>query len=40
MTALEALAKAPLFKDFTETGLKIFAAIAQPVAEHREGLQG
>jgi CRP-like cAMP-binding protein len=29
MTAEEALAKAPLFKDFTETGLKIFAAISQ-----------
>ena len=29
MTALEALARAPLFKDFTETGLRIFAAIAQ-----------
>ena len=30
MTPVEALARAPLFKDFTETGLKIFAAIAQP----------
>ncbi len=29
MTAVEALARAPLFKDFTETGLRIFAAIAQ-----------
>ena len=29
MTAVEALARAPLFKDFTETGLQIFAAIAQ-----------
>ncbi len=28
MTAEEALAKAPLFRDFTETGLKIFASIA------------
>ncbi|HEX9307394.1 MAG TPA: cyclic nucleotide-binding domain-containing protein [Anaeromyxobacter sp.] len=28
MTALEALQKAPLFHEFTETGLKIFAAIA------------
>jgi CRP-like cAMP-binding protein len=28
MTALEALAKAPLFREFTETGLKIFASIA------------
>lgn len=28
MTAVEALQRAPLFKDFTETGLKIFAAIA------------
>ncbi len=28
MTAVEALQKAPLFKDFTETGLKIFASIA------------
>lgn len=28
MTALEALQRAPLFKDFTETGLRIFAAIA------------
>jgi CRP-like cAMP-binding protein len=29
MTAEEALGRAPLFKDFTETGLKIFATIAQ-----------
>jgi CRP/FNR family cyclic AMP-dependent transcriptional regulator len=28
VTALEVLQKAPLFKEFTETGLKIFAAIA------------
>jgi len=28
MTVVEALSRAPLFKDFTETGLKIFAAIA------------
>ena len=28
MTAEEALAKAALFRDFTETGLKIFASIA------------
>ena len=28
MTAIEALAKAPLFREFTETGLKIFASIA------------
>jgi CRP-like cAMP-binding protein len=28
MTAVEALGKAPLFKDFTETGLKIFAAVS------------
>ena len=28
MTAVEALEKAPLFREFTETGLKIFAAIA------------
>jgi CRP-like cAMP-binding protein len=28
MTAVEALGKAPLFREFTETGLKIFAAIA------------
>ncbi len=28
MTAVAALEKAPLFKDFTETGLKIFAAIS------------
>lgn len=27
MTALEALQKAPLFREFTETGLKIFASI-------------
>ncbi len=32
MTALEALQRAPLFKDFTETGLKIFAAISQEKA--------
>ncbi len=32
MTAVDALARAPLFKDFTETGLKIFAAIAQEKA--------
>jgi CRP/FNR family cyclic AMP-dependent transcriptional regulator len=32
MTAVEALQRAPLFKDFTETGLKIFAAIAQEKA--------
>jgi len=32
MTAEEALARAPLFKDFTETGLRIFAAIAQEKA--------
>jgi CRP/FNR family transcriptional regulator, cyclic AMP receptor protein len=29
MTAVEALQKAPLFREFTETGLRIFAAIAQ-----------
>jgi len=29
MTAVEALQKATLFREFTETGLKIFAAIAQ-----------
>jgi CRP/FNR family cyclic AMP-dependent transcriptional regulator len=29
MTAVEALQRASLFKDFTETGLKIFASIAQ-----------
>lgn len=29
MTAVEALQQAPLFKDFTETGLRIFAAVAQ-----------
>jgi CRP-like cAMP-binding protein len=29
MTAVEALQKAPLFREFSETGLKIFAAIAQ-----------
>jgi CRP/FNR family transcriptional regulator, cyclic AMP receptor protein len=29
MTAVEALQKAPLFREFTETGLKIFATIAQ-----------
>jgi CRP-like cAMP-binding protein len=28
MTSLEALQHAPLFKDFTETGLRIFASIA------------
>jgi CRP-like cAMP-binding protein len=28
MTALEALQRSPLFKDFTETGLRIFASIA------------
>jgi CRP-like cAMP-binding protein len=28
MTVVEALQKAPLFRDFTETGLKIFATIA------------
>ena len=32
MTAVEALQNAPLFKDFTETGLKIIAAIAQEKA--------
>ncbi len=32
MTAVEALQKAPLFRDFTETGLKIFAAISQEKA--------
>lgn len=32
MTAVEALQRTPLFKDFTETGLKIFAAIAQEKA--------
>jgi CRP/FNR family cyclic AMP-dependent transcriptional regulator len=32
MTAVEALQRAPLFKDFTENGLKIFAAIAQEKA--------
>jgi CRP/FNR family transcriptional regulator, cyclic AMP receptor protein len=32
MTALEALQRSPLFKDFTETGLRIFAAIAQEKA--------
>ncbi len=32
MTAEEALGKAPLFKDFTETGLKIFATISQEKA--------
>jgi CRP-like cAMP-binding protein len=32
MTAVEALQAAPLFKDFTETGLRIFAAIAQEKA--------
>jgi CRP-like cAMP-binding protein len=29
MTAVEALQKAPLFREFSETGLKIFASIAQ-----------
>lgn len=32
MTVVEALQRAPLFKDFTETGLRIFAAIAQEKA--------
>lgn len=32
MTAVEALQRCPLFKDFTETGIKIFAAIAQEKA--------
>ena len=32
MTVVEALQRAPLFKDFTETGLKIFATIAQEKA--------
>jgi CRP-like cAMP-binding protein len=32
MTVVEALQQAPLFKDFTETGIKIFAAIAQEKA--------
>lgn len=32
MTAVEALQAAPLFKDFTETGLRIFAVIAQEKA--------
>lgn len=32
MTAVDALQRAPLFKDFTETGIKIFAAIAQEKA--------
>jgi CRP/FNR family transcriptional regulator, cyclic AMP receptor protein len=32
MTALEALQRSPLFKDFTENGLRIFAAIAQEKA--------
>jgi CRP/FNR family transcriptional regulator, cyclic AMP receptor protein len=32
MTAVEALQRAPLFKDFTETGIRIFAAIAQEKA--------
>jgi CRP-like cAMP-binding protein len=32
VTAEEALGRAPLFKDFTETGLKIFAAISQEKA--------
>ncbi len=29
MTAFDALRRAPLFRDFTETGLRIFAGIAQ-----------
>ncbi len=29
MTPVEALQRSPLFKDFTETGLRIFATIAQ-----------
>jgi CRP-like cAMP-binding protein len=32
MTSAEALGKEPLFRDFTETGLKIFAAIAHEKA--------
>lgn len=32
MTVVEALQHAPLFKDFSETGLKIFATIAQEKA--------
>lgn len=32
MTALEALQRSPLFKDFSATGLKIFAEIAQQKA--------
>ena len=32
MTVVEARQRAPLFKDFTETGLKIFATIAQEKA--------
>ncbi len=32
MTAVEALQQAPLFKDFTETGLRIFASVAQEKA--------
>jgi CRP-like cAMP-binding protein len=32
MTALEALQRSPLFKDFTENGLRIFAGIAQEKA--------
>jgi CRP/FNR family cyclic AMP-dependent transcriptional regulator len=32
VTAVETLQRAPLFKDFTETGIRIFAAIAQEKA--------
>jgi CRP-like cAMP-binding protein len=32
VTVVEALQRAPLFKDFTETGIRIFAAIAQEKA--------
>jgi len=32
MTKIEALQRSPLFKDFTETGLKIFAELAQAKA--------
>ncbi|MFT3916746.1 MAG: cyclic nucleotide-binding domain-containing protein [Anaeromyxobacteraceae bacterium] len=32
MTAIEALQRSALFRDFTETGLKIFASIAQEKA--------
>ena len=32
MTTLEALQRSSLFKDFSETGLRIFAEIAQPKA--------